>query len=229
MTEADWDCCTDPQVMLDWLRRLGRASERKLRLFAVGCGRLLDPRQLGTAAQAAVAVAERYADGLARDDELYRAARGAQDSAYGEFYSEAHGYLEGFTENLLAASVASRPIDLAVGSVCASKGRPGHDAARSAAQAALLRDLFGPLPFRPIAIAPSWLAWNDGCAVQLALAAYNERSMPSGRLDPARLAVLADALEEAGCDNLDLLVHLRQPGAVHVRGCTVVDLLLGKS
>src|SRR5262249_34420295 len=150
--EADWDICTDPQAMLDWLRHRGRASESKLRLFAAGCGRLLDPRQLGTAAQAAVAVAERYADGLARDDEVYRAARGAQDSAYGEFYSEAHGYLEGFTENLSAASVASRPIDLAVSSVCAGKGRPGHDAARSAAQAALLRDLFGPLPFREVGI-----------------------------------------------------------------------------
>ena len=46
-------------------------------------------------------------------------------------------------------------------------------------------------------------------------------------LDPDRLAVLADALEEAGCDNADLLSHLRGPGP-HVRGCWALDLLLGK-
>jgi hypothetical protein len=42
-----------------------------------------------------------------------------------------------------------------------------------------------------------------------------------------RLAVLADALEEAGCADADILSHLRGPGP-HVRGCWVVDLLLGK-
>jgi predicted DNA-binding WGR domain protein len=61
----------------------------------------------------------------------------------------------------------------------------------------------------------------------LAQAAYEERIMPSGELDPARLAVLSDALEEAGCDNPDILAHLRSLGP-HVRGCWVVDLLLGK-
>jgi hypothetical protein len=51
--------------------------------------------------------------------------------------------------------------------------------------------------------------------------------MPSGHLDPARLAVLADALEDAGCADADLLGHLRGPGP-HIRGCWAVDLLLGK-
>jgi hypothetical protein len=63
--------------------------------------------------------------------------------------------------------------------------------------------------------------------VALAQAAYDEREQPSGRLDVARLAVLADALEDAGCDQPDLLGHLRGPGP-HVRGCWAVDLLLGK-
>jgi len=51
--------------------------------------------------------------------------------------------------------------------------------------------------------------------------------MPEVTLDTARLAVLADALEEAGCDNADILAHCRGPGP-HVRGCWVVDLLSGK-
>ena len=51
--------------------------------------------------------------------------------------------------------------------------------------------------------------------------------MPAGTLDNTRLAVLADALEEAGCTEADILGHLRGPGP-HVRGCWVVDLILGK-
>jgi hypothetical protein len=64
--------------------------------------------------------------------------------------------------------------------------------------------------------------------VRLAQAAYEERQMPAGTLDNTRLAVLADALEEAGCDNADILAHCRS-GGEHVRGCWVVDLILGKS
>ena len=63
--------------------------------------------------------------------------------------------------------------------------------------------------------------------VALAQAAYDQQLLPSGHLNPARLAVLADAVEEAGCDQTDLLAHLRGPGP-HVRGCWAVDLLLGR-
>ena len=71
------------------------------------------------------------------------------------------------------------------------------------------------------------LAWNAGAVRRLAEAAYAERQLPAGALDPARLAVLADALEEAGCTDADLLGHLRGPGP-HVRGCWVIDLLSGR-
>jgi hypothetical protein len=56
---------------------------------------------------------------------------------------------------------------------------------------------------------------------------YDERELPSCHLDAARLAVLADMLEEAGCTDPLLLGHLRGPGP-HLRGCWAVDLLLGK-
>ncbi|MGE3806627.1 MAG: WD40 repeat domain-containing protein [Gemmataceae bacterium] len=69
------------------------------------------------------------------------------------------------------------------------------------------------------------LAWRDRTSPKLAQAAYDERELPSGHLDTKRLAILADALEEAGCTNENVLAHLRGAGP-HVRGCWPVDLLL---
>lgn len=83
-------------------------------------------------------------------------------------------------------------------------------------------------PFRPVTIDPSLLLWHDALVVRLAQAAYDERHLPEGILDNGRIAVLADALEEAGCTDADILDHLRGPGP-HVRGCWPVDLCLGKS
>jgi hypothetical protein len=97
-------------------------------------------------------------------------------------------------------------------------------------QCHLLRDIFASLPFRLLPpLERPIRTWNGGIIVKLATAIYEERSLPEGTLDPHRLAVLADALEEAGVTDPHLLGHLRQPAAVHVRGCWCVDLLLGKS
>jgi hypothetical protein len=73
-------------------------------------------------------------------------------------------------------------------------------------------------PFRPVAVDPSWLTPT---AVALAGAISAERALD-------RMPVLADALEEAGCDHPDVLAHCRSDGP-HVRGCWVVDMVLGKS
>ncbi len=89
--------------------------------------------------------------------------------------------------------------------------------AETAAQANLLRDLFGPLPFRPVAVDTTW---RTPPVVALATSIYDDRSFDD-------LPVLADALEEAGCTDPAILDHLRGPEP-HVRGCWVVDLLLGK-
>jgi hypothetical protein len=91
------------------------------------------------------------------------------------------------------------------------------------AYADLVREVFGN-PIRPRRPDPAWL---HPTVLSLAGAAYEERSMPAGELDPARLAVLSDALEEAGCTDEAILSHLRSPGP-HVRGCWAVDLVLGK-
>jgi hypothetical protein len=84
----------------------------------------------------------------------------------------------------------------------------------------LLHDLFGPSPFRSILLDP-WLTWHDCLLVSMAQQMYDSR-------DFSDMPILADALEEAGCANQDIFGHCRS-GGEHVRGCWVVDLLLGKS
>jgi len=85
------------------------------------------------------------------------------------------------------------------------------------AGATVLHDVFGN-PFRTIAVNPAWLTSD---VLALAEGIYQERAFD-------RMPILADALQDAGCGNEDILNHCRQPGE-HVRGCWVVDLLLGKS
>jgi hypothetical protein len=108
-------------------------------------------------------------------------------------------------------------------------GIRGWDAARPAEQTAQVgtcRDLFS--PFRPAQVEAAWLAAQDGLLPQLAQAVYDERDPGSGLLDNARLAVLADALEETGCCDPVILRHCRRQGE-HYRGCFVVDAILGKA
>jgi hypothetical protein len=126
-----------------------------------------------------------------------------------------------------AAGAAARAAASAVDPSGAAGWRGTHDAVR-VQQCRLLRDLFGPLLFRDIHIDPGWLVWQDSMVRKLAQAVYNDRHLPEGILDSARLVVLADALEEAGCTNPDILTHCRN-GREHVRGCWIVDLLLGQS
>ncbi len=85
----------------------------------------------------------------------------------------------------------------------------------------LLRDIVGPLPFRDIPVDSAWITRNDRTVSRLAESIYTDRTFD-------HLPILADALEDAGCDNADLLAHCRGPGP-HVRGCWVVDLILGKT
>jgi hypothetical protein len=95
-------------------------------------------------------------------------------------------------------------------------------------QCSLLRDIFGN-PFRSSPPMPHVvLGWKDPTVRRIAQDIYEERRMPEGTLENARLAILADALLDAGCDNEELLAHCRSDGP-HVRGCWAVDLILGKS
>ncbi|WP_439623788.1 hypothetical protein [Gemmata sp.] len=80
----------------------------------------------------------------------------------------------------------------------------------------LVHEFFGN-PFRPVALDP---AWCTSTVVALARGIYDERAFD-------RMPILADALQDAGCDSADVLTHCRGPGP-HARGCWVVDLVLGK-
>jgi hypothetical protein len=79
-----------------------------------------------------------------------------------------------------------------------------------------VREQFGN-PFRPVTFSPEW---RTGTAVSLARQMYESR-------DFSAMPILADALQDAVCDDEDILAHCRSEGA-HVRGCWVVDLVLGK-
>jgi hypothetical protein len=98
-----------------------------------------------------------------------------------------------------------------------ARGDPGT--AGAAARVSLLRDIFGN-PFRPVRVESTWLRWNDGTVKKIAEGAYDEDAFD-------RLPILHDALLDAGCDDEDLLAHCRTPEG-HVRGCWVIDALLGK-
>jgi hypothetical protein len=87
-------------------------------------------------------------------------------------------------------------------------------------QAEFVRDIFGN-PFRPVAVEPAWLTWNHATVPAFARRVYGERRFED-------LPILADALEDAGCAEADILAHCRGPGP-HARGCWVLDLLLGKA
>jgi hypothetical protein len=218
MTEQEWPACTNPQKMLELLR--GKASERKLRLFACAFGRAVGDshHQLGPST---VAVAERYADGLASDQELATERRkwAYSPEERGPVAPSAYDGAWGAVDSLARYERAWRHDPDSYSCISADAVLRGS--------ALLLRDIFGN-PFRPPpALPPAVLAWNEGTVRRLAEGIYEERQMPGGTLDNPRLAVLADALLDAGCDDEELIAHCRSEGP-HVRGCWALDLLLGK-
>jgi hypothetical protein len=238
VTESDWLNSADPREMLLFLRESGRASDRKLRLFMAGCCRRVvhtftEDDDMGR--EEYIEVAERYADGLASEEEREDALAEATDGGPHRLWD--------YCTNLVLADFTMEEPDDADGISCAigAAEEARLDAVEerydeseeieqteAAAQTDVLRCVFGPLAFRGVGNDPAILAWQDGLVVRMAKEIYEERALPSGHLDCARLAVLADALTDAGCPDVELLEHLRSPGP-HYRGCWAVDLLGGKS
>jgi hypothetical protein len=211
MNEQDWLACSNVPEMLRYLGASARASPRKLRLFACAACRRIWKCMRDERSHKAIEVSELFADGLASEADLQAAAREADVVATLAERTQRPGWNAART----AAAVA------------AGAQHAANRAAESAAyDADLLRDVFGN-PFRISILSVACLDWNDRTIPRLAQAAYDQRILPAGTLEPARLAILTDALEEAGCTDADLLAHLRGPGP-HVRGCWAVDLLLQK-
>jgi len=210
MTEQEWLACSEPQPMLDFLRWRAK-SDRKLRLFAVAACKRLGDLIANPLIVRAIEMAEQYADGLVDGAALRsveRLVRGpaSQINTWAAF-SDAHAAAYHVIQNV--PRVASSGVKVAQ--------RTETRILEQKAQAELMRDLFGNSVYRVI-VDSAWLTSN---VTGLAQAIYADRVFD-------RLPILADALEDTGCDNADILNHCRQPGE-HVRGCWVIDLLLGKS
>jgi hypothetical protein len=211
VTEAELEWLTSDRP-LSMLHMVGRAATaRRLRLAAVGAvqitgGELTDIRSLH-----AVAVAELVADGGGTDD-TRRAARTHADDAMDDSADDT------CLSTAASATVAPDPFEAAYFALeyVAQYHMPDTGLFPVGRLTELLRDIFGN-PFRPVTIARSC---RTPTVVALAKAIYADRAFD-------RLPILADALEEAGCDDTEVLAHCRGDGP-HVRGCFVVDLLLDK-
>jgi hypothetical protein len=204
VTEAEWLVATDPRPMLGLLRWGIGGSHRKGRLFATACLHTVWHLLPDGRSRRAVEAAELYADGLITDE----ARRAAKEAAFEAASIEkgpgwaaayaAHGLLDRVTQEVVSHSGAAPPI-----------------------QAELLREIYGNGPFRPARpVDPAQLRWNGGKVGSLAKAIYDDRAF-------LWMPALANALEDAGCTDAELLGHLRGPGP-HVRGCWALDLVLGK-
>jgi len=214
MTEWEWVKIEAPWGMIGFLR--GQPSDRKLRLFACACCRRLWHLLANHQCRRAVEVSERFADGLASRAELAEAYVAAKESE-GPITLGSHRRSASY---FAAVSCASETEDWFPKTAdCTQLLSPYREDARRD-QISFLHDILGPLPFRPVTLNPAWLTWNGGAIPMLAQSIYDERAFD-------RMPALADALVEAGCTNKDVLTHCRG-GGNHVRGCWVVDLLLGK-
>ncbi len=225
MTEAEWRTGTDCRAMMRALR--GRAGDRKLRLFAATCWQRLRHLLQDGRLRWFLGLLEPHADGLVPPPEIATARQGVWKA----FQALTQAGLTGETREQIAARRLARwGADANAWAAAVEAGRTARGvaaqigewavAAETKFQCDLLRELFGN-PFRPAVVDPAWLAWEGGTVARLAGAVYEERSFE-------QLPILGDALEEAGCADAEVLAHCRQQPGEHMRGCWVIDLLLGK-
>jgi hypothetical protein len=210
MTEAEWLSCSDPAAMLNALPA-STASARKFRLFACACCRRHQGVLKGKKNARVLGALEDFADGNIPAVEL--------DAARREWYTFDYPFPRAGTWQMaLACATSTRLVafEVAVQTSDHTVRAARNPAKESAVQAGFVRDIFGH-PHRPVNVDPSWLTPT---VLALAAALYPERAFD-------RLPILADALEEAGCDDAEVLAHYRGDGP-HVRGCWVIDLVLGK-
>jgi hypothetical protein len=212
MTEAEWFACEKVWLLA---AALGYPGGRKFRLLLVAsCRRWLDwhdQRLLG-----ALEAAEYFADGLVSAESLLQAETDVLAALKSRY--EPDGRIAGRIYDLHCLCHDAATHDLEAWSE-SSWGDFSYDFLTPHLVREIWSGLFRPMPPDPEP-APAY-------ARSLARVIYEERLLPSGYLDNARLAVLSDALEEAGCTDDDILAHLRSPGP-HVRGCWALDLVLGK-
>jgi hypothetical protein len=249
MNDAEWQTCTEPEAMLRFLEN--KVSNRKLRLFAVACCRRVWPLLIDDRSRQAVEVAEQFAEGLAgrgarvavRTAALAAVQTSWQDCPANDAIAFPQWQL-GASGRATAASAAQwvaarKAYDAA--RTCAAKARYARAAVAVATegtakgetstlwtrieqeektrQVTMLRDLFGN-PFRRVVAEPAWLSWRGGELQRLVREIEAKQAFD-------QLPKLIELLREAGCGEKDLVEHCGREGQ-HVRGCWMIDLLLGK-
>lgn len=230
MTEDEWLTCESPKQMIAYLREHAPVSDRKGRLIGCACCRRHWHRLDGVrqVARNAIEAVERFLEGGVSFSETVLHPQHAFDIARsrllripgGVEYLEAVRYIFPIWpgQSTFTGYPGALTMEYAAMTSRAENGKKRRDREKRA-QAVIIRDILGN-PFRPVALDPSWLAWNDGTSVRLAKTIHQGRAYEM-------LPILADALEDAGCQDSAVLEHCRQ-ATPHFLGCWVIDLLLGK-
>jgi hypothetical protein len=213
VTEAEW--LTEGEVWELAQGTLPLVGERQRRLAACAVLRRVWRRLFDERARAAVVASERFADGRLTPDELAAAAAAAEEVAAA--FAADHGETDFIGQEtamaLRGAAYLARGAYLEA--VFGAWYAAGDDERRAMARD--LRDVFGN-PFRAARLAPGVLASNGGAVGKIARAIHEAQRFED-------LPVLADAIEEAGCADADVLAHCRGGGG-HVRGCWVIAAIL---
>ena len=205
MTDAEWDRSQIPHLLAEALGR--DSTSRKRRLCLCAYSRLLLPRN-SEEAVGVIGVADQFADQVATLDQLKEANALARDQARRRTNHLGYTLLNRTT----LQEVSSANMNSAVHLIYRLSGLSELQLSD------VIRDIFGN-PFRPAIFSPEW---RTDTAVTLARTMYDSREFGA-------MPILADALQDAGCDNADVLNHCRDANQVHVRGCWVVDGVLGKA
>ena len=241
MTEAEWLSDDDPSPLLSYLEDRGQADARRARLFAAACCRRVGHLVLDPASRAALDTAERFADGLATEEQRAAAHAAARDAAANVSPPASEAAAGAARASVAVASAYGEAAD-AVAATLANPVPADEIARRTAGafaafdyldqtdaeaaeaykterahQADVLRDLFGN-PFRPQSQDP---AWRTPALATRAQQIYDEESFD-------RLPALAEGVKGAGCTDAELLAHLRSEGP-HAKGCWALDVVRGKS
>lgn len=220
MTEADWLQGSNSHEMLPPCRKVIRYHLQKGRLFAVACCNRILNLLTDNRSRSAIKITEQFAAGRASDEELRAAAKAAEAAHADAFRAKGKIGASGEWAAQFAASsdawfAATRASNFAYVAAGDPVLEPGPE---KEAQSKLLRCIFGPLPFRSVTLDSMTLTQHTQHLAELI---YEDQTFD-------RLPILADLLEEAGCQQDEVLNHLRS-GGEHVRGCWALDLVLGKS
>ncbi len=224
MTEAEWERCRDLTKMMRVVDP--RQFDRKLRLFAIACCRRVAGLVRDADAQSLLELTEKLAEGVADLETLrpvwlevpfYPHAEGAIKQAAALDCASWQASVDCYRRAAQDAEAATADAIAGEGRTVAQEKFERRGRERST-QFAILRDIVGN-PFRHVAFNREW---HTSTAVAIAQGMYESREFSA-------MPILADALQDAGCDNDDILNHCRDEKLVHVRGCWVVDMILGKS